>query len=153
MCIKQHVLKIQNPKRKAQPMKKQISYALTLITLTSSVAFANFNETCRLAYRQGSVELMKNIELLKDKNMSLNEFALTATAINAEVKATRAACYIGEDAANKECVSKYNEVYKDISSKVNSISILLGNQKEIDMSLFDTLKAKAKISFIDNKCK
>jgi hypothetical protein len=131
---------------------KSIVMVLVLVSLSTVSFAADSSTSCKNIYRTGSNNILDLITSFKNKEISAGELAIQKSAISTEVSMVRAGCHFSEDPAIGDCVNRYRGIYNELSEKVNSISILLGNQKDVDMSRFSSAIYTTRIDAVDLLC-
>lgn len=137
-------------------------FVLALAGQKAQAANEQFNKDCRMAYRNAAAQTLDSIDTFKksiaganqaEKSQARRTLVTKVGAIDASLNSKRVACYLFEDATNKDCVRVYSGVYKEIRDRINLISMAIGNQEEVDLNLLDTVVARGKILYYDVRCK
>jgi hypothetical protein len=131
---------------------KLSQFALVTLVFGSLAAKANFNTDCKFAYREASVNVMREIESFKEGKQSAVELGTRVGARDLGLKNLRAACYIAEPSENRKCVLLYKEVYQKLQDKIDVIALITGNQEEVDYGILDNANLRLKIKWTDLRC-
>ena len=131
---------------------KLTKFVMAAAILATFSAKANFNTDCKFAYRTASLDLLQDIEDLKNNAKTGLELGASVAATDLSVKTFRAACYASESAENRTCVLAYKEIYQEMKNRLSALALVLGNQDKADFGKIDSAATKIKIKWNDVKC-
>lgn len=124
---------------------------------------STFNEDCKMAYREAAGFILDSVDAFKkyttgnaskeQKQKARNILIADVASADAALRAKRAACYLFEDASNKDCVRAYSSVYKEVRERINLIAMATGNQQEVDLNMLSTVTLRGKLLYYDVRCK
>lgn len=118
---------------------------ITVITLTSLTAMADYDKTCARRYIKASKALVQTAKDYNNAEIGGGKYAAEVMATVAEINATRVFC-ASENRPAQECVKNTKPVYQKIRSKMYVNEVLKGNVNSIEVSDLDLIAlAKASV--------
>ena len=132
-------------------MKKLITLAAILFSFQTFASDSSFNDTCRTIYGDATEQLLSSIELFQDGVITDVGLSLEAASISTELVAIRSSCSLMEDPINLEAVTSYKKLYREVRNKVKTLSLIMGTQVAVDMSIINLTVVKTKLKFLDYK--
>lgn len=137
-------------------------FSLVLAGTSAHAASEEFNRDCRMAHREATLQTLDSIDQFTkridganqaEKSQARRVLVTRVGSIDATLNSKRFACYLFEDASNKDCVRVYSAIYKEVRDRINLISLAIGNQEDVDLNLLDTMVFKGKLLYYDVRCK